>query len=65
MLTTRRATDDDLALLTDLFLRAMQIPIAAARGLWDEARERRQFLDQLQLQRTQLSGATVQVSASS
>ena len=54
MLTTRRATDDDLALLADLFLRAMQIPIAAARGAWDEASERRQFLEQLQLQRTQI-----------
>jgi ribosomal protein S18 acetylase RimI-like enzyme len=54
MLTMRRATDDDLAFLADLFSRAMRIHIKAARGFWDEARERNQFLEQLQLQETQI-----------
>ena len=54
MLTTRRATDDDLAFLADLFLRAMRTHIMTARGFWDQARERNQFLEQLQLHETQI-----------
>jgi ribosomal protein S18 acetylase RimI-like enzyme len=54
MLTTRQAADYDLAFLTDLFLRAIRINIAAARGFWDEALERNQFLEQLQLHQTQI-----------
>ena len=49
MLTTRRAADYDLAFLTDLFWWAIHIRITAARGFWDEALERNQFLEQLQL----------------
>jgi len=40
----------------------MRDHIAAARGYWDEARERSQFLEQLQLQHTQVvesEGASV------
>jgi ribosomal protein S18 acetylase RimI-like enzyme len=54
MLTTRQATDDDLAFLADLFLRAMRIHITTARGFWDDARERNQFLEQLQLHETRI-----------
>jgi ribosomal protein S18 acetylase RimI-like enzyme len=54
MLTRRQATDDDIAFLEVVFLRAMRVPITAARGLWDEARERAQFREQLQLNHTQI-----------
>jgi ribosomal protein S18 acetylase RimI-like enzyme len=54
MLTMRQATGDDVAFLADVFLRAMQVHITAARGFWDEAEERRQFLEQLQLQQSQI-----------
>ena len=54
MLITRRAADYDLAFITELFLRAMHVHITAARGFWDEALERNQFLEQLQLHQTQI-----------
>src|ERR1700730_478797 len=54
MLITRRAADYDLAFITELFLRAMHVHIMAARGVWDEALERNQFLEQLQLHQTQI-----------
>lgn len=50
--TRHRAADDDIPFLTDVFLRAMQPHITAARGLWNEAQEREQFLDQLSLRST-------------
>jgi len=54
MLTTRTATDVDLLFLSDVFLRAMQAHITAARGYWDEEKERRQFHEQLQLRDTRI-----------
>jgi len=54
MLTIRQATDKDLAFLTGVFLRAMQAQITAARGYWEEGKERRQFHEQLQLGKTQI-----------
>jgi ribosomal protein S18 acetylase RimI-like enzyme len=54
MLTKRQATDDDVAFLEEVFLRAMRAPITAARGFWDEANERTQFREQLQLHHTQI-----------
>jgi ribosomal protein S18 acetylase RimI-like enzyme len=54
MLTTRQATDVDLRFLSDVFLRAMQAHIAAARGYWDEEKERLQFHEQLRLRDTQI-----------
>jgi ribosomal protein S18 acetylase RimI-like enzyme len=54
MLTKRLATDDDVAFLEEVFLRAMRAPITAARGFWDEANERTQFREQLQLHHTQI-----------
>jgi ribosomal protein S18 acetylase RimI-like enzyme len=49
-----RATDRDVTFLVDVFVGAMRVHIAAARGSWDESRERRQFLQQLQVQHTEL-----------
>jgi ribosomal protein S18 acetylase RimI-like enzyme len=54
MLSTCQATDDDLAFLEDVFLRAMRVHITAARGTWDEARERSQFCEQLRLWHAQI-----------
>jgi ribosomal protein S18 acetylase RimI-like enzyme len=54
MLTRRQATDDDVAFLEEVFLRAMRAPITAARGFWDESNERAQFREQLQLHHTQI-----------
>jgi len=54
MLSTRRATDKDVAFVEDVFLRAMRTHITAARGFWDEAKERKQFREQLQLEHTWL-----------
>jgi ribosomal protein S18 acetylase RimI-like enzyme len=54
MLTRRQATDDDVAFLEEVFSRAMRAPITAARGFWDEANERTQFREQLQLHHTQI-----------
>ena|SRR5271154_4728390 len=54
LVATRRATDNDVAFMTDVFLRAMQIHITAARGYWDEAREQAQFHEQLQLPQTRI-----------
>jgi ribosomal protein S18 acetylase RimI-like enzyme len=54
MFVIRQATDDDIAFLTDIFLRAMCTHISAARGYWDEAKERMQFREQLQLQHTRI-----------
>jgi ribosomal protein S18 acetylase RimI-like enzyme len=53
-LTTRQATDDDVAFLEEVFLLAMCAPITAARESWDEAKERTQFREQLQLHHTQI-----------
>src|SRR5271155_348777 len=52
MVTTRQASNDDLPFLADVFLRSMRVPITSARGFWDEAKERIQFLEQLQLPHT-------------
>lgn len=52
MLNTRQATDNDLDFLARLYLCAMRIPITAARGFWDEAKERENFGKQLQLDQT-------------
>jgi ribosomal protein S18 acetylase RimI-like enzyme len=53
-LATRKATDDDIAFLTDVFLRAMRIHISAARGYWNEVKEEAQFREQLQLHNTRI-----------
>jgi ribosomal protein S18 acetylase RimI-like enzyme len=53
-LTQHQTTTDDLPFLTDVFLRAMQPHITAARGHWNESREREQFLDQLSLHSTSI-----------
>jgi ribosomal protein S18 acetylase RimI-like enzyme len=50
----RHATGDDVAFMTDVFLRAMRVHITAARGYWDEVKERTQFREQLQLQHTRI-----------
>lgn len=52
MVTTRPATNSDLPFLEDVFLRAMRVHITATRGSWDEAKERQQFHQQLQLEHT-------------
>jgi ribosomal protein S18 acetylase RimI-like enzyme len=52
--TTREATEDDADFLDDVFLRAMRTHITAARGYWDEAKERAQFREQLQFQHTRI-----------
>jgi ribosomal protein S18 acetylase RimI-like enzyme len=54
MLTTRQATDRDLAFLANVFLRAMRVHITAARGFWDESKERSQFQQQLRLESTRI-----------
>ena len=54
MLSTRRATDNDLAFLANSYLCTMRIHITAARGFWDEAKERQQFRDQLRLDQTHI-----------
>lgn len=54
MLTTRQATDNDTALLADVYVQAMCIHITAARGFWDEANERKKFLEQLRPDRTHI-----------
>ncbi len=53
-LSTRQATADDVGFLADVFLRAMRVPITAARGFWNEAKERTQFCEQLQPQHTHI-----------
>jgi ribosomal protein S18 acetylase RimI-like enzyme len=50
----RPATNEDVPFLIDLFLRAMRGHITEARGHWDETKEQTQFLEQLQLQHTQI-----------
>ena len=45
----RRASDDDRPFLEDVFLRAGRDMITAARGAWDEERERQQFRKQLEI----------------
>ena len=60
--TTRPAGAADVGWLADVFLRALREAITAARGAWDEARERLQFHEQLDLGRTrviQLRGADI------
>lgn len=54
MVTTRQATNDDLAFLADVFLRSMRVPITSTRGFWDEAKERKHFYEQLQVPHTQI-----------
>jgi len=54
MVSTRQAAGDDVAFLAEVFLRAMRIHITAARGFWDESRERRQFREQLDLHYTRI-----------
>jgi ribosomal protein S18 acetylase RimI-like enzyme len=54
MLDTRPGTSADLPLLEDIFLRAMAGHITDARGFWDEATERKQFSEQLQLEHTRI-----------
>jgi ribosomal protein S18 acetylase RimI-like enzyme len=54
MFSICQATDDDLAFLEDVFLRAMRVHITATRGFWDEAKERSQFREQLQLRRARI-----------
>jgi ribosomal protein S18 acetylase RimI-like enzyme len=54
MMTTRPARDGDVSFLVDVFLRSMRAHIAAARGFWDEIKERSQFLEQLRLDRTRI-----------
>lgn len=44
----------DLAFLEHVYLRAMRVHITAARGSWDEAKERKQFHEQLQLEHTRV-----------
>lgn len=46
---TRPASEADLPFLERVFLCALRDAITAARGGWDEARERRQFHEQLDL----------------
>jgi ribosomal protein S18 acetylase RimI-like enzyme len=53
-LTQHQALVDDIPFLTDVFLRAMQPYIAAARGQWNHLREREQFRDQLSLPFTRI-----------
>ena len=52
MPTLRPATYDDLGFLTNVFLQALRAAVEAARGGWDEARERDQFEKQLSLETT-------------
>jgi len=54
MLTVRQAVTEDIPFLTHVFLSAMCCHITAARGHWDEVKEQSQFLEQLQLQNTQI-----------
>ena len=49
MLTTRQASEDDGTFLEEVFLRAMRVHITEAHGSWDEAKERTQFREQIQL----------------
>jgi ribosomal protein S18 acetylase RimI-like enzyme len=53
-ISQRKASKEDVGFVTDVFLRAMHIPIAAARGFWDEAKERTQFVDQLDISQTEI-----------
>jgi len=55
---THQAIQSDVAFLLAVFLRAMRVHITAARGYWDEAKER----DQLQIPHTRIirqEGASV------
>jgi ribosomal protein S18 acetylase RimI-like enzyme len=54
VIKTCQAGEKDLIFLADVFLRAMRPYITAARGCWDEARERVQFLDQLRVNHTKI-----------
>jgi len=53
----RAARFGDTAFLTDVFLRSLREANTAARGAWDEAREKAQFLEQLDLSRTWVIGS--------
>jgi ribosomal protein S18 acetylase RimI-like enzyme len=53
-LTRRQATDNDVTFLLDVFLRAMRPHITIARGHWDEPAERVQFLEQLEIDHTEI-----------
>ena len=48
----RKAHSRDMTFLCECFLRSMRDSIARSRGAWDEARERAQFEDQLDLEAT-------------
>jgi ribosomal protein S18 acetylase RimI-like enzyme len=54
MLSTRQAVVEDSVFLEDVFLQTMRMHITAARGFWDEAKERSQFREQLQFQHTRI-----------
>ena len=53
-ITSRAARSEDMAFLTDCFLRSMCDSITACRGQWDEVRERAQFERQLDLEETKI-----------
>ena len=53
-ISQRAASADDRDLLWRIFRASMQQSITAARGSWDEQRERQQFFDQLDLASTKL-----------
>jgi len=60
--TLNQASTNDIPFLTEVFLRAMCPHVTAARGEWDEVREREQFLNQLSLHSTSIirhDGASV------
>lgn len=61
-LTRRPARADEVAFLASLFLSSMRDAITAARGHWDLAKERAQFLEQLELEGTaviELAGSAI------
>lgn len=53
---TRAASEADTPFLEQVFLCALKDAITAARGGWDEERERRQFHEQLEIESTRLIG---------
>jgi ribosomal protein S18 acetylase RimI-like enzyme len=50
----RAAATEDIGWLTDTYVVSLRESIAQARGYWDEARERAQFLSQLRLPDTRV-----------
>ena len=51
-ISLRSAIPEDRAFIADTFLLALRESIAAARGAWDQERERTQFFRQLQMANT-------------